>query len=85
LARDWGTGMDAARGFVAWVRQVAGWTVARADVRSQRGATAVEYGIVVSLIAAVMIVSVIFLGKKTSSSFSCVASNVGAGINATEC
>ena len=73
------------RAFIGWARVTASWAVARLDVRSERGASAVEYGIVVSLIAAVVIVAVIFLGKKTSSSFSCTASNVGAGTAAGGC
>ena len=71
--------------FSEWARGTASWVVARLDVRSERGASAVEYGIVVALIAAVVMVAVVFLGKKTSSSFSCTASNVGAGSNATGC
>jgi pilus assembly protein Flp/PilA len=59
--------------------------VARLDIRSERGASAVEYGILVALIAAVVMVAVVFLGKKTSASFSCTASNVGAGSAATGC
>lgn len=58
-------------GIFATSRAVAAWTVARFDIRNERGATAVEYGIMVSLIAAVIIVAVIFLGKRTSSTFSC--------------
>lgn len=61
------------------------WLAARANVKSERGATAVEYGVMVALIAAVIITAVIFLGQRTSSTFSCTASNVGAGQNATGC
>lgn len=63
----------------------ASWMAARLNVKSERGATAVEYGIMVALIAAVIIVAVVFLGQKTSSTFSCTASNVGAGASATGC
>lgn len=66
-------------------RQVSRWAVARANLKSERGATAVEYGIMVAMIAAVVIVAVVFLGKKTSETFSCTASNVGAGTSATGC
>ena len=59
------------------------WLAARANVKSERGATAVEYGVMVALIAAVIITAVIFLGNRTSSTFSCTASNIGAGQNAT--
>jgi pilus assembly protein Flp/PilA len=67
------------------VRTSASWLVARANIKSERGATAVEYGIMVALIAAVIIVAVVFLGKKTSSTFSCTASNINAGSAATGC
>ena len=61
------------------------WLTARMNIKSERGATAVEYGVMVALIAAVIIVAVVFLGNKTSSTFSCTASNVGAGSNASGC
>jgi pilus assembly protein Flp/PilA len=47
------------------------WITARLNIRSERGATAVEYGIMVALIAAVIILAVIFLGRETSKTFSC--------------
>ena len=49
------------------------WLTARLNVKSERGATAVEYGIMVALIAAVIILAVVFLGQRTSSTFSCTA------------
>ena len=67
------------------IRNTASWLSARLDIRSARGATAVEYGIMVALIAAVIIVAVVFLGNKTSSTFSCTASNISAGSAATGC
>jgi pilus assembly protein Flp/PilA len=67
------------------LRQTTAWLAARLNVRSERGATAVEYGVMVALIAAVIIVAVVFLGRKTSSTFSCTASNLGAGTNASGC
>ena len=67
------------------LRIIGQWVAARLDIRSERGATAVEYGIMVALIAAVMIVAVVFLGRKTSSTFSCTASNINAGSAATGC
>jgi pilus assembly protein Flp/PilA len=70
---------------IGFARQLGSWLAARLDVRSQRGATAVEYGIMVALIAAVIIVAVVFLGKKTSSTFSCTASNIDAGSAAGGC
>jgi len=46
------------------------WFEARLNLKSERGATAVEYGIMVALIAAVIIAAVVFLGQRTSSTFS---------------
>jgi len=39
------------------------------ELRSERGATAVEYGIMVALIAAVIIAAVKITGTKTNTSF----------------
>jgi pilus assembly protein Flp/PilA len=75
----------AVSGILVSMKQCARWVVARMGIRNERGATAVEYGIMVAMIAAVVIVAVVFLGKKTSESFSCTASNVGAGSAATGC
>ena len=50
------------------------WLAARLNVRSGRGAAAVEYAIMIAMIAAVVILAVVFLGQKTSSTFSCTAS-----------
>jgi pilus assembly protein Flp/PilA len=60
-------------GFLRFAHIASAWVTARLNVRSERGATAVEYGIMVALIAAVIILAVIFLGQKTSSTFSCTA------------
>ena len=54
------------------------WLTARMNLKNERGATAVEYGIMVALIAAVIILAVIFLGQKTSSTFSCTAEVISA-------
>jgi pilus assembly protein Flp/PilA len=54
-------------------RLAAAWLTARLNLRSERGATAVEYGIMVALIAAVIILAVVFLGQRTSETFSCSA------------
>ena len=58
------------------IRHAAIWATARARITSERGATAVEYGIMVMLIAAVIIVSVVFLGNETSGTFSCTADSL---------
>jgi len=57
-------------------RHVARWVAARLDLRSEVGASAVEYGLMVMLIAAVIVVAVFMLGSQTSSSFSCTAASV---------
>jgi pilus assembly protein Flp/PilA len=49
------------------------WLGARLDHKSARGASAIEYAIMVAMIAAVIILAVVFLGDKTSSTFSCTA------------
>jgi len=47
-----------------------------AALRSDRGATAVEYGLMVALIAIVIIVAVSLLGTRLSGLFNTVASSV---------
>ncbi len=58
---------------------VLGW-VARAVTavlhRDDRGATAVEYGLIVALIAAVIILVVGVLGQQVSDAFSTVVKNM---------
>ena len=61
-------------GILQMAHLASAWLTARLNIKSERGATAVEYGIMVALIAAVIILAVIFLGQKTSSTFSCTAS-----------
>jgi len=58
------------------------WVVARLGITSERGATAVEYGIMVALIAAVIIIAVLFLGRQTSRTFSCTAGSIQDTTNA---
>lgn len=57
-------------------RLTSAWCVARLNLKSERGATAVEYGIMVALIAAVIIAAVVFLGQQTSSTFQCTADSI---------
>lgn len=52
--------------------QISRWLVARLDVRGERGATAVEYGVILVLIAAAIVVAASFLGRETDASFRCV-------------
>jgi pilus assembly protein Flp/PilA len=48
----------------------------RAGLRNDRGATAVEYGLMVALIAIVIIVAVSLLGSNLSTLFNNVATSV---------
>lgn len=48
-------------------------------LQSEEGATAVEYGLMVALIAVVIIVAVVALGQSTSSTFKCTADSIAAG------
>ena len=45
-------------------------------LRNEKGATAVEYGIMVGLIAAVIITLVITIGGKTNNAFNAVNANM---------
>jgi len=56
--------------------------LAGARFRNERGATAVEYGLMVALIASVIITSVVFLGATTSSSFDCIGRSLPRGVKA---
>ena len=49
----------------------------RSLVKSERGATAVEYGIMVALIAVVIIAGVTLLGTNLLSRFNSVAGSIG--------
>ncbi|MBY5162895.1 Flp family type IVb pilin [Salsipaludibacter albus] len=57
----------------------------RARPSTEEGATAVEYAIMVALIAAVIIVAVVVLGKNASSTFDCVSDAIPAGTGADPC
>ncbi len=48
----------------------------RKILRNERGATAVEYSVMVVGIAAVIVLSVSFLGKTTSSNFDCSGKSI---------
>jgi len=71
--------------FLSVGRTVATWVAARLNVRSERGATAVEYGIMVALIAAVIILAVVFLGQRTSETFSCAGQAVSVKSSVANC
>lgn len=65
-------------GLVGFTRTFAKYMVARMNIRSERGATAVEYGLMVALIAAVIIAAVALLGNNTKDTFQCTADSVAA-------
>jgi pilus assembly protein Flp/PilA len=46
--------------------------------QNERGASLVEYALLVALIAVICIVAIAFLGKSASSKFSVVGSSVGS-------
>lgn len=56
--------------------QIVKFQVKAAALRSDRGATAVEYGLMVALIAIVIIVAVTLLGTNLSGLFNTVATSV---------
>jgi pilus assembly protein Flp/PilA len=66
-------------------RDLTRFICARVNVRSDRGATAVEYGLMVMLIAAVILLAVVFLGQRTSSTFSCTAKEVSTKSSVAGC
>ena len=53
---------------------VVGWL--RARTRSERGASLVEYALLLALVAAVCVVAITSLGRKASSSFSTLSSQI---------
>jgi pilus assembly protein Flp/PilA len=53
------------------------WSDLKTRAREEGGATAVEYALMVALIAVVIIAAVTFLGNSASSKFSTVGSAVG--------
>lgn len=58
----------------------------RIDFKSETGATAVEYGVMVALIAAFIILTVAALGSQIKSAFCKVVTSLGsAGIGNSSC
>jgi pilus assembly protein Flp/PilA len=64
--------------YLDWARFMGTWVVTRAKITSERGATAVEYGVMVALIAAVIIAAVLALGQQASDTFQCTADSIAA-------
>lgn len=52
------------------------WIVSKLNITSDRGASLVEYALLVALIAVVCIAAVTLLGRNASSKFSSVASAI---------
>ena len=52
--------------------------VSRSVTRTERGASAVEYGLLVALIAIIIIVAVSLLGSNLSAIFNKTASSIGS-------
>jgi len=61
--------MSAVRVWVWWTEMVHG-------VRDERGASLVEYALLVALIAVVCIIAIAFVGTAASTKFSSVGSNL---------
>ena len=55
---------------------IAAWM--RAQAKTERGASLVEYALLVALIAVVCIVAVTFLGKSAKSKFNTVGDSINA-------
>ena len=60
------------------LRHIAKFQTKLFQLRDERGATAVEYGLMVALIAVVIIAAVTTLGTNLQSKFTAVATAVGA-------
>lgn len=58
--------------------EIARYLAMRCHIDSERGASLVEYALLVGLIAIVCLVAIAFLGSSTSTKFSSVGSQVGA-------
>jgi pilus assembly protein Flp/PilA len=71
--------------FLRTARFAGTWFATRLNVKSDRGATAVEYAVMVALIAAVIILAVIFLGRTASETFSHTADCVSTSGTAAGC
>ena len=54
------------------------WMLARrTELSNERGATAVEYGLMVALIAAVIVATVVLLGEEIDEAFNTVLEAIG--------
>jgi pilus assembly protein Flp/PilA len=71
---SWGGGESMLLGLYARLQN--GWVALRTKARDEGGATAVEYGLLVALIAAIIVIVVALLGQKVSGAFSSVESAI---------
>jgi pilus assembly protein Flp/PilA len=54
------------------------WMLARtSELHNERGATAVEYGLMVAVIAAVIVLTVVALGDELNTAFNFVLTQIG--------
>ena len=61
----------ATKGTLTWLRS-------RVTLGGERGASAVEYGIVAAFICAVIVIAVFFLGQSTNHNFDCTGQTIAA-------
>ena len=61
----------AAKGTMTWLRS-------RLTPASERGATAVEYGVIACFICAVVVIAVFFLGQSTNHNLDCGGQTIAA-------
>ncbi|HJT38497.1 MAG TPA: Flp family type IVb pilin [Actinomycetota bacterium] len=54
------------------------WLRSRVTVTGERGATAVEYGIIACFICAVVVIAVFFLGQSTNHNLDCSGQTIAA-------
>ena len=70
-----------------WIRYVPFWLATMLDrathLRDEDGATAVEYGVMVALIAAVIIVAVTALGDQVKGAFCTVVTSTSLSVRLT--
>ena len=53
------------------IKTAAAWIPARINMRSQRGASAIEYAVVAAAIAAAVVLAVALLGRATDANIDC--------------
>jgi pilus assembly protein Flp/PilA len=71
-------GVKMLRQYILFENFIARRRQALVDRRGERGATAVEYGLMVALIAVVIIAAVTLLGKNLTAKFNSVAGSIGS-------